>query len=306
VTIYGPDISSYQHGLDLAKLASASFVLAKVTQGTYYTDADYPVWRRQAQAAAKPFGWYHFLTNENVQLQAAHTRQCVGDLTLPGMLDVEPANSYNPTWAQTLAYIDAAHAASLNLRLCYLPRWYWEQMGSPDLSALASRKVSLVASSYPGGAGTASQVYPGDGAAGWGSYGGMTPVLYQFTNQAVDGGQRIDYNAYRGSVAELTALLNGDDDVNPQDKLDIVNETVAALLAKLPPAFYHYGEEDVVLNGKVIHNTPGGHLMHGSWVSTNDPDGPVLKALAELHQAVVSIKHELDAVTAAVGKPVTP
>lgn len=207
MTIFGPDISSYQAGLDLARLGVASFVLAKTTEGTYYTDADYQGWRRQAAGIGKPFVWYHFLSGEDPHAQAAHTRANVGDLGLPGMLDAEPAGHFSPTLAQIIAYIDAAHAEGLNLRLIYLPRWYWQQIGSPSLKPLADRGVFLVSSSYPGGTGGPAALYPGDGAAGWQSYGGMTPLLYQFTNQASDGGQPLDYNAFRGSLDQLRAHL---------------------------------------------------------------------------------------------------
>lgn len=47
MTVFGPDISSYQAGLNLSRLTDASFVIAKATEGTYYTDADYQGWRRQ-------------------------------------------------------------------------------------------------------------------------------------------------------------------------------------------------------------------------------------------------------------------
>jgi hypothetical protein len=207
MTIYGTDISSYQGGLDLSRLASASFVIAKTTEGTYYTDPDYQGWRRQAASLGKPFLWYHFLSGEDPHAQAQHTLSNVGDSALPGMLDAEPAGSFSPSLAQMVAYVDAAHAAGLNVRLVYLPRWYWQQIGSPSLSAFADRGVQLVSSSYPGGSGDAPAIYPGDGAAGWQSYGGMTPLLYQFTNQASDGGQLLDYNAYRGSVAQFAADL---------------------------------------------------------------------------------------------------
>lgn len=207
MTIFGPDISSYQRGLVLSRLSDAAFVIAKTTEGTYYTDADYPAWRQQAAALGKPFVWYHFLSGEDPASQAGHTAANVGDKSLPGMLDAEPAGSYSPTLAQILAYIDAAHATGLNLRLCYLPRWYWEQLGAPSLSGLADRGVRLVASAYPGGSGTPASLYPGDGAGGWGSYGGQTPLIYQYTNQASDGGQLLDYNAYRGTVQQLAADL---------------------------------------------------------------------------------------------------
>ena len=208
MTVFGPDISSYQHGLDLSKLSASSFVIAKVTEGTYYTDADYDGWRRQAASLGRLFCWYHFLSGEDAHAQAAHTLQHVGDPTLPGMLDIEPTSSYKPTLQQTLAYVDAAHSAGLNLRLAYLPHWFWGQLGSPDLSALAGRGLHLVSSAYPGGTGSPAHLYPGDGAGGWGGYGGMTPLLYQFTDQASDGGQALDYNAFRGTAAQLASALN--------------------------------------------------------------------------------------------------
>jgi lysozyme len=217
MTIFGPDISSYQNGLVISRLANASFVLAKTTEGTFYTDADYQTWRQQTENLGKPFVWYHFLSGEDAAAQARHTLANVGDNRLPGMLDAEPAGSFSPSLAQMIAYVDAAHAVGLNLRLVYLPRWYWQQIGSPSLSALANRGLSLVSSSYPGGSGSAPSIYPGDGAAGWQAYGGMAPLLYQFTNQASDGGQLLDYNAFRGSVAELAAALAGPTTTPPED-----------------------------------------------------------------------------------------
>jgi hypothetical protein len=155
----------------------------------------------------RPFIWYHFLSTEGAAAQVAHTKACVGDLALPGMLDVEPEGDRKATLAQVLAYADEAKAAGLRLRLVYLPRWYWQELGSPSLSGLAARGLALVSSSYPGGAGSAPALYPGDKASGWNAYGGVTPALYQYTNQAADGGRTMDYNAFRGTAAQLAAAL---------------------------------------------------------------------------------------------------
>lgn len=201
MTIFGPDLSSYQDGVNAAALPYP-FVIAKVTEGTYYTDRDYPIWRGQAVGAGKVFAWYHFLSGEDALAQAKHTLANVGNPRLPGMLDAEPAGKFSPSLAQMIAYVDAARSVGLNLRLIYLPRWYWQQIGSPGLSALADRGLQLVSSAYPGGSG-----YPGDGAAGWQSYGGMTPVLYQYTSTAPVQGQSVDMNAFRGSIFELAAAL---------------------------------------------------------------------------------------------------
>jgi hypothetical protein len=215
MTRYGPDISSYQAGLDLSRLQHASFVIAKTTEGTYYDDPDYDAWRRQAATLGLPFIWYHFLTTEATELQLANNRAHIGDPALLGMLDCEPRpGKPGPTFNQIMAYVRAAHSAQLRLGLVYLPRWYWEQIGSPDLRPLAGLGVELISSSYVSIGGSPDAIYPGDTAAGWESYGGMEPVLYQFTNQASDGGQLLDYNAFRGDDATFSQLFHpsqGDD-----------------------------------------------------------------------------------------------
>jgi hypothetical protein len=282
MTVFGPDISSFEAGLDLSRLADASFVFAKTTEGTYYTDPDYQGWRRQAGQLGKPFAWYHFLTTEDVHAQLAHLLANVGDKTLPGMLDVEPQTQTGsrPSLAQVLAFADAARAAGVNLRLVYLPEWYWQEIGSPGLSGLTSRGLYLVSSNYPGGTGNPQQLYPGDSGPGWQAYGGVTPLLWQYTDKAADGGKSEDYNAYRGTAAQLAALLGGPttgDDVTPQD--------IAAIAA----AVYAYGQEDVNLPGGVMHNVPLGNLAHGAWVSVNDPNGPVISRLTALEAQVKAL-----------------
>lgn len=224
MTTLGTDISSYQQGLDLSKLV-AEFVIAKATEGTYYTDSCYQGWRKQAAALRRAFVWYHFLSTEPAAAQAAHTAANVGDKTLPGMIDFEPAKTMRPTLAQAVAYWDAAHAEGLHVPLVYLPRWYWQELGSPSLEAFAERGVHLVSSSYPGGTGSPAGLYPGDGAQGWAAYGGLTPALYQYTDQASDGGQLLDYNAFRGTLPQLLALLDptsgGDVALTEQDAITV-------------------------------------------------------------------------------------
>lgn len=230
MTIFGTDISSYQNGLDLSRLTASAFVIAKTTEGTYYTDSGYQGWRRQAAVLHKPFVWYHFLSGEDAHAQVAHTKANLGDATLPGMLDVEPTGSFHPSLAQVLAYADAAHDAGLNLRLLYLPRWYWQQIGSPSLKPAAERGLFLVSSAYPGGTGSPAELYPGDSAPGWQSYGGMTPLLYQYTNQASDGGQALDYNAFRGSLQQFTAYL----------QIPTSTQTGGTTMGSIPPSIAHH------------------------------------------------------------------
>lgn len=215
MTLLGPDISSYQSGLDLSKLQHADFVIAKTTEGTYYSDGDYDGWRRQAAALNRPFMWYHFLTNEATAPQITALRAHVGDPRLSGMLDCEPgSNGIGPTLVQIMAFVRSAHSAGLWLELVYLPHWYWQEIGSPDLRPLMALGVSLVSSFYTPGGGQPGALYRGDTASSWDGYGNVTPMLLQFTNRATDGGMSLDYNAFRGTEAEFQSLFNhsqGDD-----------------------------------------------------------------------------------------------
>jgi len=202
VTILGPDVSSFQDGLDLGQ-APYPFAIMKISEGTYYTDKDYPAWRAQAEASGKiPIG-YHFISGEDPAAQARHLAACIGDKRLPLMLDFEPTKTYRPDLAQLIAVADEVNAAGMHVRLAYVPRWYWQQIGSPTLTSLGARGIALVASAYPGGTG-----YPGDDAAGWQPYGGMTPLLYQYTDHAPVGGKAVDMNAYKGTIAQLAEGLD--------------------------------------------------------------------------------------------------
>lgn len=209
MTIFGPDLSSFQDGLDAGAL-DYPFVIAKCSEGTYYTDRDYHAWRLQAEAAGKAFIPYHFISGEGPAAQARALAAHIGDPTLPVMLDFEPTGAYRPDLPQLLAVADAMKAVGLRVRLAYVPRWYWQQLGSPTLTSLAARGIALVASAYPGGTG-----YPGDDAAGWQPYGGMASALYQYTDHAPVQGRGVDMNAFRGTLAELRTLL-GD---NPMAKI---------------------------------------------------------------------------------------
>lgn len=238
MTILGPDVSSYEKGLDLSRLDDAAFFIAKASEGTYYTDDAYQGWRRQAASLGRPFIWYHFLSTEDAVAQVAHTKACIGDLELPGMLDFEPTKTMRPTMAHALDYADAAEAAGLNLRLVYLPRWYWQELGSPYLSGLTARGLYLVSSNYPGGSGNPEQLYPGDSGPGWQAYGGpkpLTPLIWQYTDKATDGGRTEDFNAFRGTVPQLRAYLSRPASTTTKGLFDMTGGTIPASIASQDP-----------------------------------------------------------------------
>ena len=210
MTLIGPDVASFQAGLDLASLTDASYFLIKSTEGDSYVDPYYEGWVTQAKAVGKPYAWYHFISADaSPAAQAAHIASVV-DHGAPGMLDVEPTTASIPSFATMLAVIDAILAEGLKLKIVYLPRWFWQQLGNPDLSVLTARGLIVVSSDYPGASGTGPNQYEADGGdsgPGWAPYGGITPGMWQYTDTAAEGGQKVDYSAYRGTENELAAFL---------------------------------------------------------------------------------------------------
>jgi hypothetical protein len=58
------------------------------------------------------------------------------------------------------------------------------------------------------GSGGFKGLYPGDSSSRWNAYSGQVPEILQYSSSATIGGQTTcDANAYRGTLAELTALL---------------------------------------------------------------------------------------------------
>lgn len=228
-TIFGPDVSSFQRGLDVSTLTDP-FVILKCTEGTYYSDAAYGHWLDQARASGKLVIAYHFVkTESSAQAQAVMLATHIEDVSLPVMLDVETEGSSTPRLPLVLDVIDAMKAKGLNVRLVYLPRWYWQQIGSPDLTPLTARDVGVVSSAYPlRGSERPVQGYVdsgGDTGPGWAAYGGVTPVLWQYTDAGLEQ-QPIDFNAFRGTIDHLASLLRGGsistgDDVNLSDTVKV-------------------------------------------------------------------------------------
>lgn len=222
MTIFGPDIASYEAGFDLNALGGDyPFVLVKVTEGDSYVDPDYENWLLAAKNAGKLLIPYHFLTTvSSPAAQAANLAAHIGDKTLPVMVDVEPEASSAPTVADFLAFATECAKLGLRVKLAYLPEWYWrDRLGSPDLGALKSAGVGVISSNYPRSAsGGTLATYTqdgGDSGPGWNSYGGITPLMWQFADDDPIDGQQVDINAYRGTAAELAAFLGEPWDAPP-------------------------------------------------------------------------------------------
>jgi hypothetical protein len=195
MTIFYPDISGYQGNIDLAGVPACC---AKATEGTSFASPAYAEQKAEAARSGVFFFAYHFLRHGEPRTQAMWCRGKTAGVPL--MLDFEPSGASAPTLADAAAFTSAFRGAGGVCNLVYLPHWYWQQIGSPDLKPLRDLGMLLVSSAYPGG-------YPGDHGSGWNAYGGMSPVIWQYTSSQALHGQRVDYNAYRGTLPELESLV---------------------------------------------------------------------------------------------------
>jgi GH25 family lysozyme M1 (1,4-beta-N-acetylmuramidase) len=134
-----------------------------------------------------------------------------------------------PSKAEITAFCDRLVARMPKLRpVVYAPKWVYG-------NSLAGLKYPLWASSYVTGAGGFRSLYPGDSSSRWAPYSGQTPAILQYTSSATIGGQTTsDANAYRGTLAQLVALVapgwTEEDDVTPEDIGKIADAVWAHML----------------------------------------------------------------------------
>ena len=187
MTIFYPDISGHQAGIDLK---GALAVCIKATEGTGFTNPDYTRAKKNARDHGAFQFAYHFLLEGNAAAQARHCHSVVGDTPL--MVDVEITGDSHPSLRDTTTFIDAFRKLGGTTHLVYFPHWYWEQRGSPSLKPLSNRHMRLVSSAY-------TKYSDDSSGTGWVGYGGMTPAVWQYSSSVPFNGMKIDFNAYRGS-----------------------------------------------------------------------------------------------------------
>lgn len=203
MTDYAVDIASYQAGLNLSEVRNEGFpaLFVKCTDGVGYVNPYYAGWMAQ-RAIFSAFVPYHYLeAGDSAASQVQFFQAHVGFASKWAMIDVESGSG---NAVQVRAAVQAFKGAGYKVAL-YLPKWYWQEIGSPDMSGWGIDL--LIASGYPGGTGTASALYAqggGDGSSQWAAYGGVTPGVWQFTDRASVAGQSVDANALKaGILAQL-------------------------------------------------------------------------------------------------------
>jgi lysozyme len=208
MVLFGLDASHHQGTLDFARMRQESgieFVFLKATEGSTFVDSEFAANLRRAQAAGQLTAAYHYQrSNASAADQVANIRRVV-PTGVPVILDVE-ANSGNV--ALTFDIVARLRAVGYRVPLTYIPRWYWQQTGSPSLVGLPP----LWSSRYPDNvAGSVLEEYADVPASYWTGYGGLPVAVLQFTSSGRLPGYsgNLDLNAYQGTRAGLSALLFG-------------------------------------------------------------------------------------------------
>lgn len=212
------DISHHQDKrLDLAQTRRDGCELAilKAGEGNSFVDPDFASNLAEARAAGQLVAAYWYQRSSATAAQhVAKIRDAVPrDVAL--IPDVE-ANSGGVALTRDL--VAQLRAAGYRVPLLYLPRWYWQEIGSPSLAGLPP----LWSSRYPNNTvGLLASEWAEVPASYWTGYGGLDVSLLQFTSSArIAGYQPLDASAFRGTRDQLAAVLGG---AAPQEE-DVISE----------------------------------------------------------------------------------
>lgn len=215
MTLYGWDKSHYDGPGGNALAVSDGFRFITHKAGGDGRDAELGDWWSSAKKIKRQdclLGAYWVLlpghpVRRADQFIARLDRLCDGWRERPFMLQVDceiwgGKRSTLPSLDEIKAFCDRLRARMPGLRpIVYGPKWCYGR----DLTGLG---YPLWASSYVKGKGSARQLYPGDHSRRWNAYSGAVPAILQFTSRATIAGQTTcDANAFRGSLADLTALV---------------------------------------------------------------------------------------------------
>jgi hypothetical protein len=214
MTIFGWDVSHYDATPNVDRLIAEGFSFMTHKAGGDANDAELASW----WAAVKPkrgrllLGayWVLYPGSPAAKADAFLARldsQCPGWRDGPFILQVDcekwNGNSATvPPKSDIKAFCNRLVSRMPKLTpIVYGPNWVYG-------STLTGLGYPLWASAYVTGSGTASGLYPGDTSSKWNAYSGQVPAILQFSSSATIAGQTTcDANAFRGTLAELTALL---------------------------------------------------------------------------------------------------
>jgi len=198
MTYFGPDGALYQKGIRLTQKDwdCISYVAWRCIHQSGKKDLSFDEMRELSQKNNKPFVAYVWVDKMSPVMKAIYTAAALKDTTIPIMVDWE-----DPTCSFTnmASYVDEMRKKGYKVTLLYTGKYYWQSMGSPDLTKLA---MDLVLARYgnqnPLGEYECEPRYndmmPRYSVWDW-NVGGLLPSMWQFGSRIRWGDRYMDMNA---------------------------------------------------------------------------------------------------------------
>lgn len=202
--LYGVDLHpSFQAGISIPQIRAEGndFLICKLSQGTSATPyAGSIPWINQAQQSGMYAMGYHYLMNGNPKGQAAAFAAQLKAAGVSGAIDVENGSG---NLDNVIAFHDECQHLGARISLLYLPNWYWQQIGRPNMSGLPP----LWSSRYPDTTvGTPAQNYGRVPSSYWNGYGGLDVAVLQYSSSGRVAGHVVDCNAFNGARQDFALL----------------------------------------------------------------------------------------------------
>lgn len=209
MALNGIDISSWQSGINLA-VVPCDFVVIKVTEGTDYVNPDYKRAYRQAKAAGKCLGIYHYASGGNVQAEAEYFLKNAGDRVGEAMLVLDWEGRSNPAFGVNDREWVKAWCDYLAAKTRINPVVYVQQSGMNRLQNIGN--YGLWVAQY------ASMEPTGYQAAPW-NEGAYSCVMRQYSSTGrLDGWDgNLDLNKFYGDRKTWNRYAGKGNPVNPEN-----------------------------------------------------------------------------------------
>ena len=140
MSMNGIDISSYQAGINLA-IVPCDFVIIKATEGASYVNPDFVRAYQQAKTLGKCLGLYHYAQGGNVEAEANHFLNTIGNRVGEAALCLDWERNDNPRFGENdvawvKAWCDYVRAKTSVAPLVYIQQsimQYFSQIGDYGL-----------------------------------------------------------------------------------------------------------------------------------------------------------------------------
>jgi lysozyme len=191
--VFGVDVSNHQSSFNFS---GWDFAFIKSSEGNSFRDFRFNQHLTNARANNCLVAAYHYQRDVSAQSHVDLIKEMVPQ-NVPVIIDVERGSG---SLALTREIIRLLREEGYDSPFLYLPRWYWVEIGRPDLSGLprlwASWYPDYVARPREVGIGLVPQ-------SAWSDYGNNSVAMMQFTSTPHD------MNWYPGTRDDLARVLNG-------------------------------------------------------------------------------------------------